>query len=88
MEESKAKPSREDDLAGSDLRWLMEQKRGRRIVWRLLEETRIYHSSFNTSGGVMAFNEGQRNVGLKLLSQLLTYAPGTYALLLEEHKGK
>lgn len=53
---------------------------------RLLEETGVYRSSFNHSGSVMAFNEGQRNVGLRLLSQILVHAPGSYALLLEEQK--
>lgn len=71
--------------ADNDLKWLMDQKRGRRIVWRQLEATGIYRSSFNHSGSVMAFNEGARNVGLKLLADVTRVSPHGYALMIEEH---
>ncbi len=70
--------------ADNDLKWLMEQKRGRRIVWRLLEGAGIYRSSFNHSGSVMAFNEGRRDVGLKLLADVCRVSPQGYALMTEE----
>lgn len=90
LERAREERSEKDKLAAQlvagDLKWLMEQKRGRRIVWRWLEEAGVYRSSFNTSGSVMAFNEGMRNFGLRILSQVMEAAPGTFATMLEENQ--
>lgn len=67
-----------------DLIWLMGIKRGRRIVWRQLSHAGVYQSSFNTDTSVMAFNEGQRNVGLRLLAQLMEHCSSDYALMVQE----
>lgn len=69
-----------------DLKWLMSSKRGRRIVWRLLERAGVYRSSFNTNAMTMAFNEGVRNEGLRLVAQCAQHCPGSYAEMLAERK--
>lgn len=74
---------REED----DFRWLMNDKRGRRIVWRLLEKTGVYRSSF-TGNSETFFREGQRNVGLMLIEQIHALAPEAYVLMLTEAKTK
>ncbi|CAB4124532.1 hypothetical protein UFOVP65_11 [uncultured Caudovirales phage] len=66
-----------------DFKWLMGSKRGRRIVWRLLERTGVYRSSF-TGNSETFFREGQRNVGLMLMAQINEHAPDQYALMLKE----
>ena len=33
----------------SDVKWLMANKRGRRIVWRLLDQAGVFRSTFNTN---------------------------------------
>lgn len=68
----------------NDFQWLMGSKRGRRIVQRLLSKTGLYRSSFNNSGSVMAFNEGQRNFGLRLMAMIEAHCPDQYVLLLQE----
>lgn len=68
-----------------DLKWLMGSKRGRRIVWRLLERCGVYRTSFNTNALSMAFNEGSRNNGLYLLS-VIQAVPEKYVLMLQEQK--
>lgn len=67
-----------------DLKWLMSSRRGRRIVWRLLERAGVYRSSFNTNAMQMAFAEGARNAGLRLLAQVSAAAPETYMDMLKE----
>ena len=66
-----------------DFKWLMGSKRGRRIVWRLLERTGVYRSSF-TGNSEPFFREGQRNVGLMLMAQINECSPDQYALMLKE----
>lgn len=68
----------------SDIQWLMGNKRGRRIVHRLLAKTGLYRSSFNNSGSVTAFNEGQRNFGLQLMAMIETHCPDQFILMLQE----
>lgn len=71
------------DQEKTDLVWLMGSKRGRRIVWRLLERTGVYRSSF-TGNSETFFREGQRNVGLWLMAQIHEVCPDQYALMLKE----
>ena len=33
----------------ADLKWLMGSKRGRRVVWRLLDQSGVFRLSFNTN---------------------------------------
>ena len=71
-----------------DLKWLMSSPRGRRITWWLLEKAGVNRTSFNNSGSVMAFNEGQRNMGLMLQAQVLDAAPDRYFEMLTEGRSK
>lgn len=68
----------------NDLQWLMGNKRGRRVVRRLLARTGLYRSSFNNSGSVTAFNEGQRNVGLWLMAMIESHCADQFVVLLQE----
>lgn len=70
----------------NDLRWVMSNKQGRRFIYRQLSEAGIWTSSFNTNNAVMAFNEGQRNRGLKLLSEITEACPDRYTEMLDEQK--
>jgi hypothetical protein len=73
-------------LEVSDLLWLMGSKRGRRIVWRLLEEAGVFRTSFNTNSLLMAFAEGTRNYGLRVLGLIHTHCPELYAPMLKEQR--
>lgn len=69
-----------------DLKWFMSHKRGRRMVARLLDRAGVWRISFNTNAMTMAFNEGMRNEGLRLLSQITAHCPNRYIEMLEESK--
>ncbi|WP_334157915.1 Bbp19 family protein [Oryzomicrobium sp.] len=69
-----------------DLKWLMNNKRGRRFVARLLERAGVWRLSFNTNALTMAFNEGTRNEGLRLLAQVTAHCPDRYTEMLKESK--
>jgi len=72
----------------ADIKWLMSSPRGRRIAWWLLEKAGVNRTSFNNSGSVMAFNEGQRNMGLIVQAQVIELAPEAYMTMLEEQRKK
>lgn len=67
-----------------DMKWLMSNKRGRRFVWRLLDQAGVWRLSFNTNALTMAFAEGQRNAGLRLLAQITAECPERYSEMLKE----
>lgn len=71
-----------------DIKWLMSSPRGRRLVWWLLAKCGVNRTSFNNSGSVMAFNEGQRNIGLLLQAEVLDTSPEAYMTMLSEQRTK
>ena len=70
----------------SDFRWLMNSRRGRRIVWRLLEQAGTFRSSYSPTAMQMAFNEGFRNYGLRMLDLIHTNCPELYPQMMKEQK--
>ena len=72
------------DTEESDLKWLMGSKRGRRIVWRQLEQAGVFRLSFNTNAMQMAFNEGNRNNGNRLLAIIHSTCPELHPVMVNE----
>ena len=70
----------------SDIEWLMSSKRGRRFIWRLLEQAGVFRSSFNTNAMAMSFSEGNRNYGLQILNLIHTLCPELYPTMIKEQK--
>jgi hypothetical protein len=81
--EVEGKAKRKRDQSCADLLSVMATHEGRRFVWRILEGTGIYKLSY-TGNSETFFNEGQRNVGLKLLSELQKITPSEYLKMTEE----
>ena len=69
----------------SDVKWLMSQKRGRRMVWRFLDQAGVFRSSFSTNAMQMAFAEGTRNYGLRLIGLVHAACPEQYTVMMKEH---
>jgi len=69
----------------NDLASVLDTKHGRRFIWRFLGECGVFKSSF-TGNSQTFFNEGQRNVGLKLLSEIDEAAPEAYMIMRKEAK--
>jgi len=73
-------------VEGDDVKWLMGSKRGRRILWRLLDQAGVHRLSFSTNAMTMAFNEGNRNFGNRTLVMIYATCPELYAEMLKESK--
>jgi len=67
-----------------DLKWLVSSRRGRRIAWRLLSEAGVFRSSFSQNAMQMAFNEGHRNYGNKLLAAIIALCPEQFQAMQRE----
>lgn len=83
-EQSEARAALAREQEAADFIWLMSSQRGRRIVWRQLSTSRVFHSSFDPTAMNMAFNEGRRAEGLRLLAQIHALCPDHYATMMKE----
>ena len=76
----------EDD---ADLEWLIADQRGRRFLRRHLATLGVLHPVFTGEALSMAYREGERNAGLRLLNAVARVSPAAVGLLLtEEHDGR
>lgn len=75
----------------SDFRWLMNDPRGRRLVARLLADTRMFVTTYNPLSKQpeieMAFAEGQKNLGYRLMADINAICPDQYFLMMKETHG-
>jgi hypothetical protein len=75
---------REEERAGLGV--VLSTKGGRLTVWRLLDMAGVYRLSFTGDALWSAFREGERNIGNKLLAEIMADFPAEYALMLREAK--
>jgi hypothetical protein len=66
------------EQARADLQSVMGSEAGRRFMWSLLGDCGMYRASFNNSGSITAFNEGQRDIGLRLVARITQECPEQY----------
>lgn len=80
---AKAKLLREREL--NDLRFLLNSPEGRRYLWRLMEFCGVYKTSFTGSSETF-YLEGQRNVGLLVIRDIMETEPEAYLLMIKENR--
>ena len=66
-----------------DLKWVLSDKRGRRMLASVLAVTGLYQGSF-TGNSETFFREGRRAVGLQLLERIQAADPEAYPKMLKE----
>lgn len=74
--------------ANSAIRGIMSMPEGRAFFWWLLEQCHVHGNSFHQNGLTMAFNEGERNIGLKIEARLAEVTPKEFALMMIEAREK
>lgn len=84
--ERHSKALAEQQIEADDIRRLMSSKWGRRFMCRLLDTAGVFKLSFHSNAMTMAFNEGNRNFGNRLLADITKYCPDRYMEMLKEQK--
>lgn len=67
---------------------VMQDPDGRKWVFDLLEEFRIFSTTFHIEPAASAYNEGQRSVALRIYRDILTSAPDEYLVMLKENSSE
>lgn len=80
----KAKSARDQEVL--DLQNILKQPWGRRFVWRYLEFCKIFTTSM-TGNNWTFYNEGQRNVGNRMLADVMEADPDAFTQMSKENKG-
>jgi hypothetical protein len=76
----------ERETEEADVRWLASSRRGRRILWRILEQSGVFRLSYAPSATAMAFNEGQRSFGNRILALIHDVSAESYPAMLREQR--
>lgn len=83
--ERAGRAAREQERRAAGLRYVLTDRRGRDWLWSLLEDCRIWSSSF-TGDSATFFNEGMRNVGLRVLTEISEAAPEALVTMITENR--
>jgi hypothetical protein len=79
----KSREAQEDD----DIFAVLSTREGRRFLWELLEFCHIDGLSFvDRNHDTTCFNEGMRNVGLKIKARIFRCDPNVFTLMMTEAK--
>ena len=63
---------------------IMSHTAGRAWILELLEASHVFASSFSDEPTRMAFNEGERNIGLRLFNDIVGNCPDEYITMMRE----
>lgn len=74
------------DQSKADLKEVLSTVSGRRYIWKILSATGVYKLSANNSGSWTYFNEGQRSIGLNIISDIMDVDPDMYPKMQLENK--
>ena len=81
---ARARQAQDDTVVQS----LMSSEAGRGWVRNLLDACGIFRSTFTGEALQSAFNEGQRNVGLRILADVMRACPDAYIQMMREQNGR
>lgn len=68
-----------------DLRFVMKDQRGRRVIWRILSECGAYHSVFSTNSLVTHYNSGKQDLGHWLMAEATSVDENLYFSMFKEN---
>lgn len=80
--QEREKKKRERDL--SDLKKVLAMPEGRRLLWRLLSEAGVFRTTF-TGNSQTFLNEGRRQIGLLILSEIMQAKPEAFTQMQREY---
>lgn len=81
--EKKAEQKQIADQEVEDLKWLMSDKRGRRVMWNLLSATGVFRNPF-TGNSETFFRCGVMSVGQTYLGDINIHCPERYTQMVTE----
>lgn len=69
-------------------RHILSTPQGRRVIWDQLAVIGIYQHSARLDPQTLAYNEGRRSIGLKVMDDVLLHCPDLYDLMVAENRAR
>ena len=86
VDRGRSRARRDAERLKAAFQWLLSDRRGRGLAWWLMQEAGLYRTSFTGDPATTAFQEGRRDIGLKVLHRVHDAAPDAYAQMLNEQR--
>lgn len=85
-QETKSKKQEEQERRQvlNDIIAVMDIAPGRRFIWRILEEANIFRAIYGSDQDIFR-SLGERNLGLKMMNDIIEAKPELYLLMQKEH---
>lgn len=84
VKESKQKEKIRSMQDKDALNWMLGHRLGRRLYWKWMGQTGVFETSYTGDNNRTNFNEGKRQIGLKMLSELNAVKPEAYLQMVRE----
>lgn len=81
--EKKIKHEKQQEI--HDLKNIMQTAQGRRFIYKLITFCGVFKTSYTGNSGTF-YNEGMRNVGLMIMSEINEHCPELYVSMLNESR--
>lgn len=70
---------------GDAIKGIMASAYGRQWMWDILQRCHVFSVSFTSASALAtAFAEGERNIGLQFLNDIMAYCPDEYVAMAKE----
>ena len=86
VDRRRSRARRDAERLKAAFQWLLSDRRGRGLAWWLMQEAGLYRTSFTGDPATTAFQEGRRDIGLKVLHRVHEAVPDAYAQMINEQR--
>lgn len=84
VKKRKSKAKRKQLRSDENFRKILKMYEGRELLFEILDMAGIYRTTFSEDAGIAAFQEGMRQVGLRLIAQIDNVDQNSYATMRRE----
>lgn len=80
------KEERRKETFKEDLKSILKTPQGRRVMWNYISLCGLFRSTFSENSGLMYFAAGQKNIGAKIIDDIVKTDPETFMLMMKEQE--
>jgi hypothetical protein len=73
-----------EDERQLDLKDIMRSAHGRRFIWSLLQDAKVFDNTFSSDPYTHAFNAGFREFGVRINREIMALFPAFYDIMFQE----
>lgn len=83
---AEGKEKRKTESFSEDLKALLKNPQGRRVLWHYISLCGVFRSNYSPEQGLTYFNLGQRNIGIRIIDDIVKTDSETFMLMMKEQE--